>query len=291
MTLIPDFERVAHNLLANATTKLIALREQMDWQRELPLRCPPVLWFGNTLSNKPKLLTIAANPSRQEYLRDSSERAVQKVQQTNDDSLLTYLEPPANRFRLLSHNEQLVDILNREQLRTEIIASYNSYFSHHPYHWFGSFGPKPYKVEGFLRGLGASYFDNQIASFTSIHIDLFPFATLQDFSKIQHLANRDLFAQGWPQQLIKELVHLLQPQAVLVFGRTNFFYFTNYVAPLLRKVAWRRYDNAAFTICATSPFAVPIIGLSTNLGNPRGFNHLSLGKFGAFVGQEAQLHP
>lgn len=289
MTTTTNFEQTVENLLIEATTKLINLRQQPLWRTELPSRCPPILWFGNTLSGKPKLLTLGANPSRQEYLRDSSDVAIQKVRQTNDESLLRYLEPPANRFRLLSHNEQLEDILHQKQLRTEIISGYNIYFLGNPYHWFGLAKAEPYNVEGFLRGFGASYYDQQDTQFRGIHIDLFPFATLQDFSSIQNLAYRDLFSQGWAQQVIAALVQLLKPQAILVFGRTNFRYFANYIDPALHKLSWRRCHSAAFTIGSAASFQVPIIGLSTNLGNPKGFNRASLRQFGAFVAQEMQF--
>lgn len=289
MTDITYFNQAANTLLVEVTVKLIALRQQPLWQAELPSRCPPILWFGDAQSQKPKLLTLAANPSRQEYLRDSSKDAFYKVQQTNDDSLLSYLEPPSNRFRLLAGNEKLENILTQQELRTEIIASYNNYFERNPYRWFGLRKAEAYNVEGFLRGLDASFYHGQQAQFTGVHIDLFPFATVRDFGTIQQAADRDLFASGWAKRLIIALVELLQPEAIVVFGRTNFFYFANYVDQALHQAVWQRYNGASFTIGTTKAFDIPVIGLSTNLGNPKGFDWESLRRFGRFVAEKANL--
>lgn len=279
-----SFESVAHELLILATTKLLALRQHLHWQLELPSRCPPILWFGNLQSVKPIVLTLGANPSRQEYLRDSSEVAWKKVQQTGDESLLVYLEPPANRFRLLTRDEKLNDVCENEQLRTDIIEGYNTYFSRNPYtRWFGQPKSDPYNVEGFLRGFGASYYDHQNTPFRAIHIDLFPFTTLRDFVTIQHLADADVFRPGWAQHFITALVKLLAPTALIVFGRTNYLYFARYLDPTLGKPVWQRYEQGAYCTGHIVPLAVPIIGLSTNLGNPKGFNRISLRQFGAHV--------
>jgi hypothetical protein len=85
------------------------------------------------------------------------------------------------------------------------------------------------------------------------------------------------------------LVQLLQPKVMLIFGRTNFSYFATYIDHTLHQTAWKRYNGAAFTIGTTKPLAIPVIGLSTNLGNPKGFNRESLRQFGVFVAKEASL--
>src|ERR1700730_18123492 len=151
--------KVANELLIEATRKLIELSIHPDWMTQLPARCPPVLWFGNANHTKKKVLTLGANPSRREFLTDSAVRALRMNRQRSDQLLLNYLEPPENRFRLLSSGETLTDILTSQPLRDAIIGSYNSYFAGNWYtEWFGHNRDDSYKVEGFLRGLGASYF-------------------------------------------------------------------------------------------------------------------------------------
>ena len=65
-------------LLLDATCKLVELHDDPKWAAQLPTRCPPVLWFGNATSSKPKVLTLGANPSREEFLSDSSARAIER---------------------------------------------------------------------------------------------------------------------------------------------------------------------------------------------------------------------
>ena len=71
-----DYE-AADGLLIEATKKLLSLRQHDDWAKELPRRAPPILWFGNARSQKPKILTIGANPSRWEYLDERAGRRQQ----------------------------------------------------------------------------------------------------------------------------------------------------------------------------------------------------------------------
>src|SRR5260370_30139991 len=103
--------QIAHTLLAEATRKLIELSNHPDWAVQLPARCPPVLWFGNAVTKKRKVLTLGANPSRKEFLTDSAIRALAGVRQTSDQSVLAYREPPETRFRVLAPNEKLDHIL------------------------------------------------------------------------------------------------------------------------------------------------------------------------------------
>src|SRR6266849_5303409 len=148
----------SHAMLIDATRKLIELHDEPKWSTQLPSRCPPVLWFGNATSSKPKVLTIGANPSRREFLADSSAQAMEKVRQSGNQSLLSYLEPSHHRFRLLSGSERLMDILGSEKLQGQILTAYNGYFTRNPYKtWFGHNRDDSYNVEGFLRGFGASY--------------------------------------------------------------------------------------------------------------------------------------
>ena len=250
---------------------------------------PPILWFGNALTAKPVILTIGANPSRQEYLADTSQEAVQKVIQTGNDSLLRHLESPHNRFRLLTKAEMLDDIATNESLQADIIAGYNAYFRRNPYKWFGMPKHDSYNVEGFLRGMGASYFDHSDTPHQAIHIDLYPFATLQDFGSLLHMAEKDLFNTRWAQGLVSSLIGVFHPVALVVFGRTNCEYFATHIDHSLSAMPWQRYDAGQYRVGISTSFNTPIVGLSTNLGNPKGFTATSLRQYGEHVRQQLAI--
>lgn len=271
-------------MLIDATRKLIELRDNPKWATQLPSRCPPVLWFGDATSSKPKILTIGANPSRKEFLSDSSSRAMDKVRRAGDESLLSYLEPPKHRFRILSMSEALADILTSENLQREIIDSYNGYFRRNPYKkWFGHNRDDSYNVEGFLRGFGASYYDWEAVPHQAIHIDLFPFATLDDFARLKEMAQRVFFADGWARSLVGRLIEFLSPTTLIIFGRTNCEYFGQYVDESVSVAPWRPFGSGRFFVARSQRFDVIVVGLSTNLGNPVRFSASDLCAYGSHV--------
>ena len=276
--------QTAHAMLIDATRKLIELHDDPKWATQLPSRCPPVLWFGNATSSKPKVLTIGANPSRREFLSDSSAQAMEKVRQSGNQSLLSYLEPPHHRFRLLSGSERLVDILGSEKLQGEILTGYHGYFTRNPYKtWFGHNRDDSYNVEGFLRGFGASYFD--AVPQQAIHIDLFPFATLDDFLAIKEMAKTAFFADGWAQRLVGGLIEFLSPTVLVVFGRTNCKYFDLYIDRPESSRPWQPFASGQYFVGRSKRFDVPVVGLSTNLGNPIGFTASGLRAYGKHLRQ------
>ncbi|RDW20089.1 hypothetical protein CWR48_05030 [Oceanobacillus arenosus] len=59
---------LAIDLLVKAAEKQIELENKPAWKNELIPKAPPVLWFGDTEIDKPKIITIGANPSREEFL-------------------------------------------------------------------------------------------------------------------------------------------------------------------------------------------------------------------------------
>jgi len=202
--------------------------------------------------------------------------------------LLSYLEPPHNRFRLLRQDEVLQNILENEAIQKEIIAGYNQYFSsdHNPYRqWFGSNKNDSYKVEGFLRGLGASYYEDSNETYQAIHIDLFPFATLADFKRLLDLADADLFRTEWAREFVIKLIHLLKPEGLVVFGKTNFKYFGRYIDPSVRRFTENSFGLSRFFIGRAELLGLPVLGLSTNLGNPIGFNAVELRQYGNDIRQ------
>ena len=276
----------AHPILRDAICKLLELHGDPQWAKQLPDRSPPVLWFGNTSSLKPKVLTLGANPSRQEFLSDSSAQAIEKVRRAGDQSKLSYREPPKNRFHLLRGREELADSLTSKKLQRQIIDSYNVYFTHEPYRtWFGNDRDNSYKVEGFLRGFGASYYDGNTIPFQAIHVDLFPFATLSDFGHIKDMADAALFADGWAQRLVTRLIEFLDPSILVIFGRTNCEYFDCYVEHSVSRRPWQPFRGSEYFIGRSERFGLPVVGISTNLGNPRGFDALGLREYGNRIQQ------
>ncbi len=271
----------AHLILLDATRKLLELHADPKWAMQLPSRCPPVLWFGNASSLKPKVLTLGANPSRQEFLSDSSAQAIEKVRRSSDQSALSYREPPDNRFHVLGGGETLADTLKSKKLQRQIIDSYNSYFSRKPYTtWFGHDRDNSYKVEGFLRGFGASYYDGSAIPQQAIHIDLFPFTTLADFGRIKSMVNVALFENGWAQRLVSRLVEFLSPTILVLFGRTNCEHFGSYIDCSVARIRWQSLGTSEYFVGRSERFNLPVVGLSTNLGNPRGYDASQLREYG-----------
>ncbi|WP_319421108.1 hypothetical protein [Pleurocapsa sp. FMAR1] len=288
----------ARSLLIHAVKKQIKLREQDEWKKELPERCPPILWFGNAETKKPIILTVAANPSRKEYLNETPESALKKVK---NNEPLNYRETPNNRFRVLNQTEELADILNDQQLQDEIINGYNFYFYPQDERytaytkWFGMNKPDSYNVEGFLRGFGASYYPNNNLSYQAVHIDLFPFATLSNFKCLlenENINEEDLFGNNWAANFIQSLITMLQPSSLILFGRTNFNYFSQYIDSSISQTIWQGYGCASYCIGGAIKVELPFIGLSTNLGNPKCFTAASLNQYGQHIQQEVlRSHP
>ena len=302
MTNSLSYQPTARMLLIQAVEKQLALREQNDWNIELPDRCPPILWFGDAASNKPIVLTVGANPSRREYLSYFKEEVLKKVKQTNNHKSLSYLEPPNNRCRLLKETENLAEILENRQLQDEIITGYNSYFyprQNNQYtaykKWFGMNKFDSHNVEGFLRGFGASYYPNNDLPFQAIHIDLFPFATLSDFKELpDDITDRDLFGNQWAANFIQSLIELLQPSLLIIFGIGNVDCFSKYIDNSISQVSRQTYKmtnyckNTYYRIGCAEKIGLPFIGLNTNLGDPIGFNPKSLNQYGQDIQRRSQ---
>lgn len=263
----------SHDLLINATEKLIELKDHPDWCGELPTKCPPIVWFGNSLAKLPKVITIGANPSRWEYLN------------RRDCSLLA-----RQRFYHLAQDEVLEDVFDNEELRDRIIAGYNNYFLKNPYKkWFGKAGGSSYNVQGFLSALGASYYEELGCKYQAIHIDLFPFATMTDYNKLRAIVYKYLFETDWSQGFIRRLCSWLNPQLLIIFGRGNAAAFKKHFDETL-ELDYNTYDRAQYSVGYSLEQSVllgaPTLCLTTNLGNPKGFTSESLKEYGRFIQNE-----
>jgi len=273
-----------HNLLTEATRKLMALSAIPDWEHELLDKAPPVLWFGDANSEKPKILSFGANPSRWEFL---DERGIKKAELQKHEYESRYLKPGQRRFVHLEDLQHWGDLLRDEPLRQRILDSFNNYFkSGNAYRWFGANKEDSYNAEGLLRGMEASYFDID-SRYRAMHIDLFPFTTIRDFGSIRTIAERDVLNGFWARNLVNEIMSLLRPEKLLLFGAGNLHYFCNYFeAGAGAASAWKATGTGALGTCRVYRFhyaGIPVWGLSVNLGNPKGFNAKGLRELGSFL--------
>jgi len=275
--------RQAVELLRESIEKQVDLRQKTGWNQEIPKRCPPVLWFGDSTAESPFVLTVGANPSREEYLEDTSDEALAKVKRSGDQSDLSYLSTP--RFYLPPSNTSLAGVAEDDNELEKILEGYDNYFEQNPYQtWFGHPKEDSYKVEGFLRGFGASYYDDSL-EYQALHVDLFPFVTLSDFGDLEDAANQDLFQNGWASSFLERLVDLLDPRIVVVFGRTNVGHYESYLDETVGYIPWMSYPHeaASHKVGRTDALDRWFVGLSTNLGNPVGFDSDNLRGFGEYV--------
>jgi hypothetical protein len=262
-------------LLQKAIKKQNELSLLNGWKDELLSLAPPVLWFGNNNTNKPKIITIGANPSRSEFLNGNNS-TLRGISADN----VPYLSKSQQRFYTFDKNELTSD-LSLQKLH-EIINSYNNYFTNHPYRsWFGKVNGG--KVEALVNSFGASFYND--GNKQVLHLDLFPFATLSDFNKIKHLAEDDLFCNSWAQEFLLNLISNIEPEIIIVFGITNYNIFNRLFKNNLKQLANGKFINHTennHTNYLISNFNnIKLVGLSINLGNPRGFNRedlLNLGK-------------
>lgn len=276
-----------NQLLIDAAIKNIALNNINNWNNELIDKAPPVLYFGNSKSEKPKILTFGANPSRWEFLdqtlfNNNNKPFLKSYYQTK------YLAQNRKRFYHLNQNQQYSDIVTNASLRKDIIDSYDNYFqANNPYRWFGNNKTNSYNAEGVLRGMCASYFEIE-TKYRACHIDLFPFSTISDFNKIQAIVARDVLANNWAKNLVDNIIKLLDPTVLIIFGKSNYNYFcSHFNVTKGNSTNWTSLNNKGkCDYFITNYNSIKVIGLSVNLGNPKGFDALGLNDLGRRLRQE-----
>ena len=238
-------------LINKTIRKQQLLKSNVAWKSIL-MNVPPILWFGNMNSDKQKIVTIGANPSDREFCSKTGTIYNRFVYST-----------PYNAINLEK--------------------AYNEYFQHNPYRgWFGA--PSGGRVEAFLNGLDASYYDNSDFTYQAIHIDFFPFATNKKFKDIQGIVETSLFQTGWAEQSVKELLNYIKPEKIVVFGQLNNMCLDKFFPSITGNYIfskWTKWSNGKLTTnyrigtpCkAGEP---PIICVSAYLGNPIGFKRQDL---------------
>jgi len=252
------------DILRKSVIKQIELlNSSTKWREQLYINAPPILWFGN-INAKRKIITIGANPSRWEVVK--KDMTVE------------------NRFRMLLGSESLDTILYDDKLANEIISGYNSYFSKKPYtSWFGNID-SPYKVECFLRGMGATFYEQKEFPYNCIHVDLFPFPTKDDYNKLSDIVIHDLFRTGWSENILGSIIAFIKPEKIIVFGRGNTAALFTYIYSANKNLEWKQSKNEVSyyvnKIISIDGETYPCLGISTNLGNPKPFSKVKLFEFG-----------
>jgi hypothetical protein len=284
--------KAQNQILIKVLDKQKELQQKVEWTEQLIPLAPPVLWFGDLTDSKDKILTIGANPSRREFLVDSKQKAIDSYEQTK---FYNYLSDSEKRFYHYKDNNERESSIVDEKLQNAIINSYNAYFEVNPYNWFGkkSEDKTSYNVEGFLNGLEASYYG--LYDFRAIHIDLFPYPTLDDFSKIYKQCREDIFnSSKWGEEIIKELLKTINPKCLIVFGIGNWKPFTTILnIKNAKKESFsrekRKGEIAKCTYWLAEFDNIPVVGLSVNLGNPRGFDKENLIELGRVIKNNLNL--
>ena len=113
-----------------------------------------------------------------------------------------------------------------------------------------------------------------------------PLSDFRDLLKNRNINEKDLFGNEWAANLIQSLITMLQPSLLIIFGRTNFNYFSQYIDNSIYQVSWRGYGRASYCMGNAIKFKLPFIGLSTNLGNPIGFTAESLNQYSQHIRQK-----
>lgn len=281
-----------YDLLVEATKKMIELSKEPDLKKELLTKAPPVLWFGDNLTAKNKIVTIGANPSREEFLSENKNISQERI---NNGSSVKYIKEPLNRFKVLANDQDWTNILEDPTLQEEIITSYNNYFRKdkggNPYKWFGRRSTDnefSYNAEGFINALDASYFEGS-RKYQGLHIDLMPFPTISDFTSILKESETYIFKDGWAKEFLDKLISEINPKTIVVFGRTNLNYLVKFLG-ISEKGEEETFSSltenghqssAKYWLFKYKDFDV--IGLSVNLGNPKGFSKQTLNEFGQEV--------
>ena len=182
-----------HRIICEAVEELKRLRT--IWKEEFR-DVPPVLWFGDIESSKPKVLVISANPNRPDQ--------------------------PESKPRIPYSNDWKKggrDIAKLEE-------DYNRYFFNNPStKWFGKNNVQEGqgRIEDFLNGMDASFYGTK--KYQAIHIDLIPFSTTTTFTQIDNQIMAINGLPEWVDKHVKKLVALIDPKVIIINGNSNFDFF------------------------------------------------------------------
>jgi len=236
------------DLLERAIKKYEELKNDKFWNANL-LDEPPILWFGNINSPREKVLTIGANPSNKEF--ECRER---RFKIAYDWKTLPYV----------------YDKKKRDRIYHSFVESYNDYFKNNPYiGWFGSeekIQGVGTKLEAFLNGLDATFYEKKEYYYQAIHTDLFPFATKKKFSEIKERVMEDLFykKECWAQRFLVDIIDLVNPKIIVLFGGKNTEVFEKAYKKCgydIKKVRREKFDKYRYQLYLLDSYEVHTMSL------------------------------
>ena len=203
---------------------------------------PPVLWFGDLKSAKEKILVISANPNKPDMPEDNP-RIPYSTEWKKGGRDVTKLEKEYNEY-----------------FRTDLWRNPAT-------NWFGQKDKDTGqgRIEQFLNGLDASFYENEKYKYQAIHIDLLPFATTKHFTKIaDQLLEKNDWLSSWINKHIHDMIELIHPKLIIVNGKTNFYYFNLCVNIGAQPYTLHHYGKNMIWISNSSP---KIIATSFNMGS------------------------
>lgn len=245
-----------HRIICEAVEELKRLRREYGKEfRDVP----PVLWFGDIESSKPKVVVMSANPSNTEYMSAKNPHI-----------------PSAKGWKIDKPNI------------AELEEDYDRYFSNNPYtNWFGS-NPavriaRQGRIEDFLNGLDASFYGG--LKYQAIHIDLIPFPTKNSFVKIVDELMGIKDTPHWIDKHVNDLISLISPKLIIINGRTNFQCFNQCVNLCAQPYTTFLHKGTGITIWQAKHQSnrAPIVGISANMGSRYTKDRQTLVDLGRFV--------
>lgn len=253
-----------HTIIIESIEKIDSLLEQHE---ALFPNVPPVSWFGDMSSEKPKVVVISANPNKP--------------------------DKPDNNPRIPYSTEWKKGGRDSTQLEHD----YNNYFFHNPFtNWFGLnpsneslYSHSQGRIEDFLNGLDASFYGCK--TYQAIHIDLLPFSTKQSFVNVDSQLMAIEGLPKWIDDHIKEMIELIQPELIIINGISNFNFFNQcvnlyaqpYTAHLCNISEGNKHLEVTIWEAHKSDHFPPIIATSTNMGSYCLYTPETLNTLGCYV--------
>ena len=226
-------------LIAESIEELSRLQKRMPNEFR---DAPPVLWFGDICTEKPRVLVVSANPNRPDLPEEN---------------------PRISYSEIWKKGGRDIKALQND---------FNNYFFHNPStKWFGKYSKQEKdesqqgRIEDFLNGLDASFYGEK--KYQAIHIDLLPFSTETTFTEIDtEIMAVDGLTQ-WINNHLRQMIEIIKPQVIIVNGSTNFEYFNLCVNLGAQPYQIHKFNNTIIWRSAHHPSMPPVIGISTNMGS------------------------
>ena len=126
----------------------------------------------------------------------------------------------------------------------------------------------------------------EIKNINAFILIYFLFLLFPDFSSLLNESEKYIFKDNWTKEFLEKLITKINPRQIIVFGRTNFNYFAKLLGILNTGI---EYSFSAYTENGNKSSSnywcfdykkINVIGLSVNLGNPRGFSKKTLNNLG-----------